>query len=209
MFMNIWEIIRAGGVVMYAIIACSIVALGFIIERFLVFHRSRCNMEKFFPPVENAIKLGKMEEAIQYCEKMPGLIPRVMLIGLKHREEKIEDIRRILIDEIQIHALPTLQKHLSLLATIAKGAPMLGLLGTVWGMMGLFETIGQKGFGDPQYMANDLRFAIGTTVGGLLVAIPILFALSYFKAQIRNFELNIYDCLTRFLRIMRKRQEVS
>lgn len=207
--MDFWAIIQAGGIVMYAIILCSIIALGFGIERVLVFRQSRCKAESFFPIIENAIKLGKLEEASQHCEKTPGLIPKVISLGLKHKEEKVDDIRRILIDEIQIHTLPTLQKNLGMLATIARGAPMLGLLGTVWGMMEMFEVIAKLGFGDPQRMAHALRFAIGTTVAGLLVAIPILFALAYFKGQIRNFELELYDYLTRFLRLMRKRQEVS
>ena len=205
----VMEVIRDGGWVMYAIILCSVIALGFIIERFIVFRQCHCNMQTFFPLLENSIKLGKTEEAMVHCEKANGLIPKVFLVGLKNKDENMDDLRRMLIDEIQIHVLPTLEKYLGLLATIAKGAPMLGLLGTVLGMMVMFQVIGKEGFGDPQKLAGALRLAIGTTVAGLLVAIPIIFVHAYFKGQIRNFELDLYHYLTRFLRLMRKRQEVS
>lgn len=203
------EILNAGGPVMYIIILCSVIALGFIIERFLAYRNAHCDMDTFFPPVENAIKLGKMDEALQYCEKSKGLIPRVLAVGFKNREENIEDLRRILIDEVQIHILPKLQKHLAILATIARGTPMLGLLGTVLGMINMFEVITRVGLGDPQKMAEGIQLALVTTAGGLIVAIPIVFIHAYFKGQIRNFELDLYHYLTRFLRLMRRRQEVG
>lgn len=207
--MNILEIIHAGGATMYLIILCSVVSVGFMIERFIIFRQSRCDMQTFYPPLENCIKLGKLDEAAQHCEKSKGLIPRLLLVGIKNKEESTDDLRKILIDEIQIRTLPTLQRYLSVLAIIAKGAPMLGLLGTVLGMMEMFEVIARVGFGDPQQMAHALRLAIGTTVGGLMVAIPIIFVHTYFLGQIRNFELELYNYLTKFLRLMRKRQEIA
>ena len=200
------EIIKAGGPVLYIIIICSVVALGFIIERFLTYHNSRCDMNIFFPPLENSIKLGKMEEATRYCEQSPGLIPRILLIGLRNKEENVEDIRRVLIDEIQINALSSLQKNLGILATIARAAPMLGLLGTVLGMIDMFANVG---FGNAEEMAVGIRKALVTTAAGLIVAIPIIFSHAYLKAQIRTFERDIYHYLTRFLRIMRKRKEIA
>jgi len=203
------EIIKAGGPALYIIILCSVVALGFIIERFISFQQAQCDIDHFFPPLENSLKLGKLEEAVKHCENSKGLIPKTLLVGLRHKDESIEDIRRILIDEIQINTLPTLQKYLGVLATIARGTPMLGLLGTVLGMMKMFEVIGQVGLGDPQKMADGIRLALVTTAGGLMVAIPIIFVYAYFQGRIRNFELDLYNCLTKFLRLMRKRKEVS
>lgn len=201
--------IHSGGVVMYIIILCSIVAVGFIIERLLAYRQAHCDMGRFFPQLEKAVKLGKIEEASVYCERTRGLIPGVLLVGLRHKDEKIEDIRRILIDEIQIHVMPNLQRYLSVLATIARGAPMLGLLGTVLGMIDLFGVIGRGDLGKSEELARGIGLALVTTAGGLTVAIPIIFIHAYFKAKIRSIELELYHYLTLFLRLMHKRQEVA
>ena len=203
------EIIQAGGVVLYIIIFCSVIALGFIIERLLVFHVSKCNMAEFYPQLEKYIKLGKIKDAAIHCKNTSGLLPNLFLVGLKHKDETIENIHRVLVDEVQIHTLPTMEKNLSVLATIGKGTPMLGLLGTVIGMINTFEVIADVGLGDPQKMADGIRLALTTTAGGMMVAIPIIFIHAYFRSRIREFELEIYHYLTRFLRILRKRKEIE
>ena len=203
------EMIQAGGIILYITIFSSIIALGFAIERFLVFRAYSCDMEKFFPPLENYIKSGKIQEGIKYCEAYKSLIPRLLLLGLLHKDESIEEIRQVLIDEIQIKALPSLQKHLEILTIVAKAAPMLGLLGTVLGMITTFEIIAMYGLGDPGKMANGIRLALVTTAGGLMVAIPVIFIQSYLLGQIKNFEVQIYEYLTRFLRIMHKRKGIN
>lgn len=194
---------------MYIIILCSVIAFGFAVERFVAFRQARCDMEAFFPPLEKLIKMGKMEDAMKHCKEAKGIIARLLFTGLQNRDENIEDLRSLLLDEIQVRALPELQKNLSVLNLIARSAPMLGLLGTVLGMIGTFEVIKEVGLGDPQKMADQIRLALVTTAGGLIVAIPIIFCHAYFKSQIRKFELDIYLYLTRFLRLMSKRQEVA
>ena len=201
--------IQAGGIIMYLIILGSIVALGFIIERFVVYNRSQLDMENFFPPLEEMIRLGKIEEAAQYCQQQRKLLPRLFLLALVHFNENIDEIRKILVDEIQIHTIPSLQKNLSILSTIAKGAPMLGLLGTVGGMINTFEVIAIYGLGDPQKMADGIRFALVTTAGGLIVAIPILFVHTYFRSRIKRIELEIRHYTTKFLRLIQARKEVA
>lgn len=203
------EILATGGMTLYIIFFCSIIALGFTIERFISFSQAKCNLVTFFPTLENNIKLGKWDEAIEHCKKSRGLIPKVLSVGLQYKDENVEDIRLILIDEVQINAIPTLNKNLNILSTIAKASPMLGLLGTVIGMIKMFEVIGTVGLGNPQEMAKGIGLALGTTAGGLMVAIPIVFVYAYFKDRIRNFERELYNCLTKFLYLVRKRKEVS
>jgi len=118
-------------------------------------------------------------------------------------------VRQIMVDEIQVHVLPELQKNLNILATIAKAAPMLGLLGTVLGMISMFQNIAKIGLGDPQKLSNDIGYALVTTAGGLMVTIPIILIHAYFYGQIRNFERELFHYLTRFLRALRKRKEVA
>lgn len=203
------EILAAGGTTLYVIIFCSVVALGFTIERFISFRQAKCNLDTFLPELESSLKLGKWDDALQHCQQSRGLIPRILGVGLKHKDESVEDIRLILIDEVQINALPSLNKNLDILSTIAKGAPMLGLLGTVLGMIQMFEVIAAAGLGDPQKMANGIRLALFTTAAGMMVAIPVIFVHAYFKTRIRNFERDTYNCLTKFIRLVRRRKEVS
>ncbi|WP_372371317.1 MotA/TolQ/ExbB proton channel family protein [Candidatus Uabimicrobium sp. HlEnr_7] len=203
------EVLAAGGVTLYVIIFCSVVALGFTIERLISFNQAKCNLNTFLPNLENSLKLGKWDEAQQHCQKTSGLIPRILGVGIKHKEESVEDIRLILIDEVQINALPTLNKNLNILSTIAKGTPMLGLLGTVLGMIEMFEVIAGAGLGNPKAMANGIRLALFTTAAGMMVAIPIIFVHAYFKTRIRSFERDTYNCLTKFIRLVRRRKEVS
>lgn len=204
------ELIQAGGFILYITIFSSIIALGFTIERFLVFRGSRVDMTKFFPPLENYIRLGRLEEALRYCESAQKyFLPRLLLLGLRHKDEEMGEIRQVLVDDVQSHTLPFLQKNLGVLAIVAKAAPMLGLLGTILGMMTTFEIIAIHGLGDPSKMATGIRLALVTTAGGLMVAIPFIFAHSYFCAQIRDMETEIYQYLTHFLRILRKYKEAE
>lgn len=203
------EYIQMGGWVMYLIVACSVVALGLVIERLLTFHYATCDMASFFPNLESLIKTSKYAEAISYCESSRALIPQLLATGIRHRSESNEDIRQILIDEIQVHVLPSLQKNLNFLTTIGKVAPMLGLLGTVVGMVSMFMRIKDVGLGNPQAVSEDIAFALITTVGGLMVVIPILLIHAYFMNKIRAFEREIFYYSSRFLRELRKRQDRS
>ncbi len=205
------EIISQGGWVMYLITACSVIALGFIIERLLMFHYAKCDLLQFYPGLETLIRANKMQESISYCERFRGIIPQLLLVGLRNKDENIEEVRQILVDDIQIHILPSLYKNLNVLTTIAKTAPMLGLLGTIIGMYSMFQNIAKEGLTNmnQSLISQNISYALITTVGGLVVAIPILLIYAYFQSKIRSFELDIFHCLTKFLRAMRKRNSSS
>lgn len=203
------QYIQMGGWVMYLIVGCSVIALGLVIERLLIFYYAECNMAIWFPNFEALIRSGKYQEAISYCESSRALIPKLLAVGVRHRSESNEDIRQILIDEIQVHILPTLQRNLNFIATIGKISPMLGLLGTVVGMVSMFMRIKDVGLGNPQAVSEDIAFALITTVGGLLVLIPLLLVQAYFNNRIRAFEREIFYYTSRFLREIRKRPDLA
>lgn len=203
------EIILSGGTVLYLIIITSVVALGFIIERLLAFSRASTRMEDFFPEVEGKLRLGKLDEARQLCADEPGLIPELMTVGLDNRDEGIEVVKQLLADEVQVTALPTLEKHLSVIAVIARVAPMLGLLGTVIGMMIMFQEIKANPNFDVSTISGGIFQAMGTTAAGLMVAIPLIFCHAYFTSRVERFEVDAYKYLTRMVRLMSRRAEVG
>lgn len=203
------EIFTHGGWVLYLIVITSVVAVGFIIERLLAFWRAGAQMEEFFPEVENRLRLGKIDEAHQLCRDEPGLIPELMVIGLDNRQEGVDAVKQILADEVQVNALPRLEKHLSIIGVIARVAPMLGLLGTVMGMIAMFQTIATNPQFDVADISRGIFRALGTTAAGLMVAIPLIFAHSYFTTRIERFEVDAYKYLTRLVRLLSRRAEVA
>jgi biopolymer transport protein ExbB len=166
-------------------------------------------MEDFFGELERMLRLGQIDDARTLCEGEPGLMPQVLLVGLDNRDEGVEGVKQILVDEVQVQAMPQLTKHLSVLGVIAKVAPMLGLLGTVFGMIAMFQEISLNPQFDVSDISRGIFRALGTTAMGLTVAIPVIFFHAYFMSRINNFELSFYKYLTRFLRILRRLEEVA
>lgn len=202
------DLLVSGGTIMYVIILCSVVGVAFIIERFIAYWRAGTDPE-FFTELENHLRLGKIDEARALCESEPGLVPQVLLVGLANHAEGVATVKQLLADEVQVHALPRLEKNLSLLGVVAKISPMLGLLGTVWGMIVMFNQIAQKPQFDITDIAQGIYLALGTTLAGLMVAIPVIFFHNHFQGRIRAFEGELYQHLTRFLRLLASRQEVA
>ncbi len=198
---EMFHYLNPGSYVMYLILLLSIVAIGFIVERFLAFSSSRTDMDRFFPEFENRIRQARLEEAHDLCQGETGVIPRVLALGVENRQAETANLGQILSDEVQIEVLPSLEKNLTVLSTIARGAPMLGLLGTVMGMIQLFQSIQTRPDFDVTDISGGIFTALGTTAAGMMVAIPILFFHAYFRTRVRGFELDLYRYLTRFLRI--------
>lgn len=203
------EIFRHGGVILYLIVFTSVVAFGFIIERFVAYWKAGTSMDEFFGELESLMRMGQTEEAKALCEEEPGLMPQVLLVGLENQDEGVEGVKQILVDEVQVQALPELTKHLGVLSVIARVAPMLGLLGTVFGMIAMFQEISVNPQFDVTDISRGIFRALGTTAMGLTVAIPVIFFHAYFSSRLKRFELTFYKYLTRFLRILRRREEVA
>ncbi|MEM9368311.1 MAG: MotA/TolQ/ExbB proton channel family protein [Planctomycetota bacterium] len=171
-------------------------ALGIVIERFLILSRASSDAADFADEFDTALQQGD-EAAIEVCEDYGGDegsgVPEVYRIAIEHRELGPATLRNVLDNHIELIVLPRLRARLGLLGTIAKTAPMLGLIGTVSGMIGAFSTIaGATGAGvNPAELAGDIGMALGTTFLGLLVAIPVVFALTYLRARVEQLEIDL------------------
>ncbi len=178
-----FEIIKSGGIVMVPLILCSIVASAITLERLWTLRGQRVVpgelTDKIWQWVENRSLSDKQILALQAHSPLG----RVLAAGLanRHRDrlvmiEAIEDAGR--------HVMHDLERYLNPLATIASISPLLGLLGTVMGMIRTFRAVTISGIGDPSALAGGIAEELVTTAAGLIVAIPSLVAYRYFRGKV-------------------------
>ncbi len=178
-----FEIVKAGGIVMVPIILCSIVAMAIILERLWTLREARVVpaelTDKVWRWVENRALTNTQIQALQQHSPLG----RVLAAGLANRNRD----RAVMIEAIEDagrHVAHDLERYLNTLGTIAAVTPLLGLLGTVTGMIRTFKAITVAGIGNPTAMAGGIAEALITTAAGLLVAIPALVAYRYLRGRV-------------------------
>lgn len=203
-----FELIQKGGPVMYPIILCSVLALAIVIERFYNLYKAKIDTKDFMNNVEITIKRNRIAEAIKICDKTPGPISRIVKAGILKHDRPRQEIRES-IEDAGHQEVPRLEKHLSLLATIAHISPLLGLLGTVTGMVRAFQIIQEKATSfnpvSPGDLAGGIWEALLTTVAGLIVAIPTVVAYNYLVSRIDEFVLEMERSATDVMNILSER----
>ncbi len=184
--MSILQILLKGGWFMVPIALCSILAAAVIVERFMALQRSRIIPAGFLGQLQSVYRGGSgRAEAINYCRSNDSPLARIALAGLRkqHRGEKaVEEA----IEDAGSHEVSKLRRNLRMLYAIAAVAPMLGLLGTVWGMIQAFQVASQQGLGRATSLAKGIYEALVTTFGGLVVAIPVLIFYYFFLGRIER-----------------------
>jgi len=169
----VFDLISRGGVVMYPIILCSIIALGVFLDRLWVLRRKKIIPGEFIRNVEEQVKNQKISEAIFLCQGDDSSIAKIFLAGLKNAGRGMWLVKEA-IEEMGGREGVILEKHVGILSTIANLTPLLGLLGTVSGMIKTFNVISLQGVGNPALLAGGISEALITTATGLCVAIPTL-----------------------------------
>ena len=189
--MEAYDILFRGGLVMWPIMACSVVALAITIERFFSLRRATIDTREFMDVMRTVLHQNRTQEAIEICDETDVPVARIMKAGiLKHGRSKA-DIRESMEDAGHLE-IPRLERYLSALATCAHIAPLLGLLGTVAGMIKAFAQIQNKqGLVNPSDLAEGISNALVTTAAGLTVAIPTLVVYNYFITRVDNMVLEM------------------
>ena len=166
--------IRSGGPIVWPILGIGFIALIIIIERFIFLNKVRLNASKLMNKVNKLAIEGKWKECMALCKRQEGRpIPNVLLAGIKNRHMNREGMENMLQETI-LGEIPRLEKFLPTLGVLAAIAPLLGLLGTVTGMINTFHVITLYGTGDPRMMSGGISEALVTTMLGLSMAIPIM-----------------------------------
>ena len=182
-----WDLVQKGGPMMYLIIASSILAFGVVIERIYHLNRSRIDSDKFMNEVTAVLKRNKVIEAIEMCNATSGPISHIVKAGILKHDRSKHEIKEA-VEEAASLEIPRLEKHLPILSTIAHVTPLLGLLGTVSGMIKAFQIIQEKGMTmtpvNPGDLAGGIWEALLATLAGLAVAIPAYVAYNYLTSQV-------------------------
>jgi biopolymer transport protein ExbB len=179
----VFEIIKSGGLLMVPIILCSIIALAIIGERLWSLQRKRIIPKHLVAQIWQLHSRGQLTKEQVTAVRNSSPLGRVLASGLSNLNNSREVMKES-IEETGRHVVHELEKYLNSLGTIAAITPLLGLLGTVIGMIKVFSVITSVGVGNPEVLAGGISQALITTAAGLSVAIPALMAHRYFRGLI-------------------------
>lgn len=205
--MTFWKFILDGGPVLWLIMLCSITALFIFLSKWYQFHRSKVDIRELVAGLVNVLHRDGFIEAITLCDNTPGPVAKILAAGIKAYQNQ-EDVRSA-IDEAAHFEVPRLESRLVILATIAKIAPMLGLLGTVIGMgetffmmqikQGLAITLAD--------LSGGVSTALTLTGAGLCVSIASYMAYNYLIFRVESFCLEMEKAKTELAGFFRQREK--
>ena len=182
-----WGYMEQGGPVMWPLLAFSVLGLAVAIERYFALRKARVNVNEFLAKVRKALMVNRsLRDAVKICEQYQGPVASVMKAGLLKFGQPKEDIDKT-IENAALFEMSRLERGLSILATVANVAPLLGFLGTVTGMINSFDALAKVGLSNPAAVAAGISEALITTAAGLFIAIPIQIIYNYFMAKINKF----------------------
>lgn len=203
--MNPWRVFLAGGPVMWPILIASILALAIIIEKLLHLRHIRIDAGDFLKGILEKVRQQKIKEAVSVCDATSAPVGRLLKAGILKRGSSREQIKEA-IEDASLYEIPLLERNLSLLATIAHVSPLLGLLGTVTGMVRCFQAIQLKATSlhpvSPGDLAGGIWEALLTTVAGLVVAIPSFLAYNYLVNKVNKLILEMERAATELVNFL-------
>ena len=177
------EIIKSGGWLMVPILLCSVLALAITAERFWTLQKKRICPRHLVAQIWHWRKNNQLDEGRLNALRASSPLGRVLAAGLVNLEHD-RVIMKESIEEVGRHVVLELERYLNTLGTIASISPLLGLLGTVIGMIKVFTAITAEGVGNPTVLAGGISEALITTAAGLSVAIPSLMFYRYFRGRV-------------------------
>jgi biopolymer transport protein ExbB len=196
------HILAEGGLMIWAIVAASAVALAVFFERLLQYHRDQIDSTQFLNGVRNVLKRDNIVEALAICDATPGPVPRLVKTAILNREKGREAVREAL-EDAGSWEVPRLEEKLNLLATIAQIAPLLGLLGTVLGFITVFRAVDYQGLNaHVADLASGIWQALICTAAGLAVSIPSYAGYNYLVGRVNNIVLDMEQVSSEILNIV-------
>jgi biopolymer transport protein ExbB len=180
-----WEIVRAGGPFMWPIIVCSIALVGIVLERLWTLQRKRVLPQELIKKVSELADRNQVNPKVIEALEKNSPLGRVLAAALANRHrgreimmERVEDVGR--------HVVHELERFVNSVGTIASISPLLGLLGTVTGIINAFRGVMLGGMGDPRMLAGGISEALVCTAAGLTVAIPAYIAFRYLRGKVER-----------------------
>lgn len=195
------ELFQKGGFLMYPIAICSIVALAVFLERLWALRHEKVVPQELLLEVLDLLAKGKLTEAQTLCRRWNSPLAEVIYTGLLHYGKDRSTIKERM-EEVGRHEVAELERHINVIGTVAAVAPLLGLLGTVTGMIKSFNVIAAQGVAEPQSLAGGISEALLTTAAGLIVAIPAVIMYRYLSSKVRSLSLEMEAAALRVLELL-------
>ena len=195
-----------GGIFMYPILLCSITALAIFIERLWNLRWKHVIPQDFICDVEQFIRREKIPDAALICQQNPSSMARILLVGIKNFGRKREVIKEYL-EEVGRQESASLERFVEGLGTIAGVSTLLGLLGTISGMIRVFSVISTQTVINPASLAGGISEALITTYAGLSVAIPTLVMYKYLQSKTQTLILQMEEHSIRLVDLLKQKEE--
>ena len=194
-----WLFLERGGPIMVPLILCSIIVLAIVIERAFSLRKKKVLVPEIISVIETIKKPEDIHLAISICQKNEGAFANIVQLGLENKDLPNDELKELISDQGRQEAR-SFEKGLGVIETIAGIAPLLGLLGTVTGMIKVFTVISEQGLGQTQALSGGISEALITTVVGLSIGIPSLVLYNYFTEKAENLIMDIEKFTSKLLR---------
>jgi biopolymer transport protein ExbB len=181
----VWEIIQAAGWPIWPLILTSIIGVAIILERFWSLRKSQIIPEGLIVEIKTMIKQNNLDNNKVNILKNSSPLGDILAVAIAKRKYSVEEIKSAL-DERAGFIVHNLERYLGVLVTIATVAPLLGLFGTIIGMVELFSSFTSSGH-DVAVFARGISIALYNTAGGIVVAVPAMIAYRFFRSKIDNY----------------------
>lgn len=198
--------LEVGGPILWVLVIISIGAFAVVLERIVFFARNEKNVgSNFKDEILSLIASKKLDEAIALCDTKKSCVASAVKKFLQKAPKGI-DVQdyEFILKEITIKETSPYESRLNLLASVISISPMLGLLGTVTGMIRAFTNISKYGAGDAAIVADGIAEALLTTAAGLMIAIPVIVVYNYLNRRLEKMENEIDDVVTNIINIFRR-----
>ena len=194
-----------GGVFMYPIIVCSILSLAIFFEKIWGLRRKKNIPPSFLNEIEQLMKKKNVSEALELCDSNRSAISRIFSAGIKNYGKRREVIKER-IEEVGRREASILERYLEALATIASISTLLGLLGTIAGMIKIFSVISSQSVVNPGTLAGGISEALYTTAAGLTVAIPTLVFYRYLSSKSNFLVIEMEECSAQMVELIKEKE---
>lgn len=192
------ELFAQGGFAMYPLLVLSVVTVAIAIERVIYLRRVKTDAGEFMGVVNEFLSRNALEDAYRHCESTSGPLSGIIKSGLKNQRRGRSEVVRAIEDAGALE-VAHLEKGILVLTTVSKIAPLIGLFGTVTGMIRSFQAMGAAGGDNPRLVAAGIAEALVATAAGLVVAIPAYFLSFYFMNRVGKFVLDMQKSSIQFL----------
>lgn len=206
---SLLKLFADGGVFMYPLVLCSLLALGVIIAKAFTLLAAHRKSRMLLKMVGELGTEGKLDEAIKVAQETPGPVAAILYSGLRRAREQTtatKDIEKA-IKTTGVIELGFLERGLVLLATVSSVAPLLGFLGTVAGMISAFGAIAEAGQVEATLVAGGIKVALITTAAGLVIAIPVNVAYNFFVTRIDKLIADMEEGASAVLELVWQREQ--